>query len=374
MLKINGTEILDVESANVNRDPYWSEGIAKSGKLASAFCNQPYAAYKFGTPKTFSQFKVNGQAAQFAEKGTRPTFALRYSVTQSKTPYDSFVEIGMLASGSSRDGAILIRSNSFTSSLSGLQTYNDTWDILVPSAEKAQYIVIEALAGGGGGSGGSALFNGVGGGAGAFALIAVDLSQYKITSTEAGQADSQNTIGIGIRTTYVNDYHLVFDCNGAGSTNRDAANPGERIQINTVNGLVGWVYGGGGGDGGNAGDGGTVDFASLPSGITVIHSSTGSNGHAGLASDSTFQAFTLSCGLTGESVCEKTYGPYTVTSNVAGGGGNSFMGAGGNPGSSSGDDGSNGNGYGSGGGGGRMKTAGSTKGGDGAPAVVNIYY
>lgn len=374
MLKINGTEILDVESANVNRDPYWSEGIAKSGKLASAFCNQPYAAYKFGTPKTFSQFKVNGQAAQFAEKGTRPTFALRYSVTSSMLSSSSSVQIGMLDTGSTQDGAILIRSTSSTSSLSGLQTYNDTWDILVPSAEKAQYIVIEALAGGGGGSGGSALFNGVGGGAGAFALIAIDLSQYKITSTKAWEANSQNTIRIGIRTTYVNDYNLIFDCNGAGATNRDAANPGERIQINTVNGVVGWVYGGGGGDGGNAGDGGTVDFASLPSGITVIHSSTGSNGHAGLASDSTFQAFTLSCGLTGESVCEKTYGPYTVTSNEAGGGGNSFMGAGGNPGSSYGDDGSNGNGYGSGGGGGRMKAAGSTKGGDGAPAVINIYY
>lgn len=374
MLKINGTEILDVESANVNRDPYWSGGIAKSGKLASAFCNQPYAAYKFGTPKTFSQFKVNGQAAQFAEKGTRPTFALRYSVTSSMLPSLSSVQIGMLDTGSTQDGAILIRSTSSTSSLSGLQTYNDTWDILVPSAEKAQYIVIEALAGGGGGSGGSALFNGVGGGAGAFALIAIDLSQHKITSTKAWEANSQNTIGIGIRTTYVNDNNLVFYCDGAGSTNRDAANPGERIQITTVNGVVGWVYGGGGGDGGNAGDGGTVDFASLPSGITVIHSSTGSNGHAGLASDSTFQAFTLSCGLTGESVCEKTYGPYTVTSNEAGGGGNSFMGAGGNPGSSYGDDGSNGNGYGSGGGGGRMKAAGSTKGGDGAPAVINIYY
>lgn len=374
MLKINGTEILDVESANVNRDPYWSEGIAKSGKLASAFCNQPYAAYKFGTPKTFSQFKVNGQAAQFAEKGTRPTFALRYSVTSSMLSSSSSVQIGMLDTGSTQDGAILIRSTSSTSSLSGLQTYNDTWDILVPSAEKAQYIVIEALAGGGGGSGGSALFNGVGGGAGAFALIAIDLSQYKITSTKAWEANSQNTIRIGIRTTYVNDYNLIFDCDGAGSTNRDAANPGERIQINTVNGLVGWVYGGGGGDGGNAGDGGTVDFASLPSGITVIHSSTGSNGHAGLASDSTFQAFTLSCGLTGESVCEKTYGPYTVTSNEAGSGGNSFLGAGGNPGSSYGDGGSNGNGYGSGGGGGRMKAAGSTKGGDGAPAVINIYY
>ena len=144
------------------------------------------------------------------------------------------------------------------------------------------------------------------------------------------------------------------------------------------------ITGGEGGDGGTPGSGGRVivnyndnNTSPMERGrLVVLYTSTGSNGYAGLSGTHTFEATTLSCGLDGETVCEKTYGPYSVASNEAGAGGNSFFGAGGEPGNSYGDDGESpaATAYGAGGGGGRMKPLGSTTGGNGGGAVINFYY
>ena len=324
MLKINGVEI-DAEKFDTNdtrQKAFFNHDYVKANPLI------PNSA--LATP-----FKINGTPAQFACKGLRPRFMYKASAG-GKTTHTLWKEGG-----------------------------NSTWYVDIHSIEgggissrttlgKMQCLLVEMIGAGGGGSGGGAALNGVGGGAGAFALFVLDLREQSRFFVEVGAG-------------------------GAGSSNRGQAGSGEATSLyvgetaDTSN-LIISCGGGGGGDGGDPGDGGTVTLGPRSDLIVMIYNSTGSNGYAGLSGTHTFEATTLSCGLEGETQCQKTYGPYSVESNEAGAGANSFFGQGGRPGEGYGDDGSNGNGYGSGGGGGRMKAAGSTKGGDGGGAVINIYY
>lgn len=335
MLKINGSEIAGI--------------MPSDGRFKRAFCNQPYAAHKFGTPVTFEQFKVNGQPAQFAALGTRPTFTLRKTLTIADGVDAGNGQKIMLASILKRAG--------FASDNGAVQiTIGSNAEIIIPAAEDAKFVIIEMIGGGGGGTGGSAALNGVGGGAGAYCLQCLDLTDQK------GHAMSiTNMPGVIVGADTAGD--------GAGAENRNAANAGEAVTAGNYT-----CTGGGGASGGDPGGGGIVTENGTNQPAVLIYSSNGSNGYAGLSGEHTFDQITVSCGLDGEAACEKTYGPHSVTSNEAGGGGNSFFASGGAPGNSYGDDGGNGGGYGAGGGGGRMKPFGSTTGGNGGGAVINIYY
>lgn len=302
-----------------------------------AFCNHEYIKANPLMPNsawTTSVFKINGELAQFAHKGLRPRF-IHKAIAVGKTTHT------LLKEG------------------------NSTWYVDIPSIVgggiasrtklgEMQCLLIEMIGAGGGGSGGGAALNGVGGGAGAFALFVLDLREQSRFFVEVGAG-------------------------GAGSSNRGQAGSGEATSLyvgesaDAAN-LIISCGGGGGGDGGDLGDGGTVTLGPRSDLIVMIHNSTGSNGYAGLSGTHTFEATTLSCGLEGETQCEKTYGPYSVTSNEAGAGANSFLGAGGAPGSAYGDNGITPSSNGAGGGGGRMKAFGSTTGGNGWHGAIRFYY
>ena len=357
MLKINGQEISGV--------------MATDGKFKSAFCNQPYAAHKFGTAVTFPQFKINGQPVQFAAPGTRPTFTLRKTLTLSDLTEGTYWFLNTNA-----DPIVLQKCSN------GIPT-GDTIEIgPKPAGDELTWVVVEIIGGGGGGVGGGAALNGVGGGAGAYGLFATDYCTIRWKGADYKGDSVQETLGSS-GETYLRG-------NGAGSSNRGEAHAGAVVIIGDEKG--GGMYendgiyitGGEGGNGGTPGSGGRVIFnyndnntSPMEHGLLVVlYTSNGSNGYAGYSGTHTFEATKLSCGLDGETVCEKTYGPYSDESNEAGAGGNSFFGAGGAPGNSYGDDGESpaAAAYGAGGGGGRMKPLGSTTGGNGGRAVIKIYY
>lgn len=337
MLKINGQEISGV--------------MATDGKFKSAFCNQPYAAHKFGTAVTFPQFKINGQPVQFAAPGTRPTFTLRKTLTIADgTDIGNGLKI--------MRATIKKRSNNETNTRAIEITISNNRETIIPAADDAKFVIIEMIGGGGGGTGGSAALNGTGGGAGAYCLQCLDLTDEKSRNMAIS-----NIPGVIIGAETAGD--------GAGAANREQANMGEAVSAGKYT-----CTGGGGASGGEPGSGGVVIENGVDAPAVLLYSSTGSNGYTGNFSEHTFDEIKLSCGFDGETVCEKTYGPYSVESNEAGAGGNSFFGAGGAPGNAYGDDGESPaeTAYGAGGGGGRTKPFGSTTGGNGGGAVINIYY
>lgn len=357
MLKINGQEISGVMSTD--------------GKFKSAFCNQPYAAHKFGTAVTFPQFKINGQPVQFAAPGTRPTFTLRKTLMLSDLTEDAHWYLE-----TAEDPIKLYK-------LSADGQIRDEIEIGPrPATSGRAWVVVEIIGGGGGGVGGGATLNGVGGGAGAYGLFATSYCTIRWRGADYKGDNIQETLDSS-GETYLRG-------NGAGSSNRGEAHAGAVVIIGSETGVNGGMYakdgiyltGGEGGNGGTPGRGGRVivnyndnNTSPMERGwLVVLYTSNGSNGYAGLSGDHTFEQITVRCGYEGETQCEKVYGPYTSNTNEAGGGGNSFMGAGGSAGNAYGDDGGDAGGYGAGGGGGRMKPFGSTTGGNGGGAVINIYY
>ena len=333
MLKINGIEISNIEKVDEN------------DTRQRAFCNQPYVKYKFGTPITFEQFKVNGVPAQFAEAGTRPRLRLRKSITS---------------------GGVTLWSEETPE---GRRVMMNSSDEIISASENARFIVIEICAPGGGASGGGALLCGAGGGSGAYALFAVDMTEY----------------------TDVNAKSLKIDGNyagGTGSKNREQAGDGGYIVLTGIsNAPEGTpsagepssvtISGGKGGNAGNGGAGGVGLILSGPStimkGVRFLYGSSGQSGH-GEYDDEYFEAVTVSCGLEGETECEKTYGPYSGSSNACGAGASSHLGPGAAPPSSFNSNGNDATSFGAGGSGGSSKAFSSTKGGNGGLGVVNIYY
>ena len=322
MLKINGTEI-------------GAEKFDIGDTRQKAFFNHDYVKTNPSIPDSAltTPFKINGTPAPFAKKGYRPRFS------------------GSTGAGTKDADVVHV-----------LEKEADRWNFTAQGIwygylpEYAKYAVVHMIGAGGGGSGGSAALNGVGGGAGAFACFFLDLRNSTKFCTVAGAA-------------------------GTGSSNRGQAGSGGATslyagEIPDEANLIVSCGGGGGGDGGSPGDGGTVTLGPRSDLIVMIHSATGSNGYAGLSGTHTFEATTLSCGLEGETQCERTYGPYIATSDEAGAGANSFFGAGGAPGNGYGDGGNTPllSAYGAGGGGGRMKPFSSTTGGSGMQGYFGIYY
>lgn len=334
MLKINGIEITGVEKAT------------SGDTRMRAFCNQPYIKFLYGAPVTFEQFKINGVPAQFAAIGTRPRLRLRKSIT---------------------DGGISLWSEE---TAEGRRIMMNSSDEIISASENARFIVIEICAPGGGGSGGGALLCGAGGGSGAYALFVVDMTEYT---------------GIDAKSLSIGGNYA----GGTGSKNRGQAGDGGYIVMtgisNAPEGTPSWgehysvtILGGKGAKGSDGGAGGVglilSDYPStIMKGVICLYSSSGQSGH-GEYDDEYFEAVTISCGLEGETECEKTYGPYSVESNASGAGASSHLGPGASPPSSFNSNGNNATSFGAGGSGGSSKAFSSTKGGDGGSAVINIYY
>lgn len=307
------------DSDDTRRKVDWIEGKSR------------FVAPYFSDTSLDTDFLKGGTPTDFCKKGCRPRFNLIYSVTGGQSVTLSLV-----------DDIVQITNTS------GQTQYTISND--------KQIVIIEIIGAGGGGSGGSAFLNGVGGGAGAFALIALRIDKWR-------QIAPTQSISISIGT------------GGTGSSNRGQADAGINSTISFNDGTL--ICGAGsGGNGGDVGNGGEITNTLSQDIFNIIYSSAGSNGYAGLSGTHTFEEITLYCGFNDESECSKTYGAYSVTSNEGGAGANSFFGAGGNAGNSYGDGGENpiNTAYGAGGGGGRAASASSTVGGTGANGIAIIYY
>lgn len=345
-LKVNGV-LIENMFAPVGVENYDNLEKADDGDTRKrAFCNheyikgfQPFASDIYNGV----YFKVNGEATSFARKGCRPRFNLRATITEIGVDYYVI---------KSDDGAIWL-------SKAPTITAPDAEAVeIIPASVDCQDPLCEIIGAGGGGSGGGTALNGVGGGAGAYFLGCL------------------RGVGGGVSEEYYLFRFRITSGGGTGSSNRGKAGDGGDVEIGYDGRSTVYTIGGGkGADGGTAGAGGTITsfLADVPQ---SLYAEAGSNGYAGLSGDHTFEQITVRCGYEGETQCEKVYGPYSVESNEAGAGGNSFFGAGGAPGNSYGDDGESpeATAYGAGGGGGRMKPFGSTTGGNGGGAVINIYY
>lgn len=307
------------DSGDTRRKVDWIEGKSR------------FVAPYFSDTSLDTDFLKGGTPTDFCKKGCRPRFNLIYSVTGGQ---------------------------SITLSIAGdtVQITDTSGQTQYTISNDKQIVIIEIIGAGGGGSGGSPYLNGVGGGAGAFALVALRIDKWR-------QIAPTQSITISVGT------------GGTGSSNRGQANAGTNSSI-AFNGGTLTCGAGGGADGGDPGNGGSVSNSLSQDVFNVIHSEKAHNGYTGLSGNHTFDATTLRCGYDDESQCSKTYGSYSVSSNEAGAGGNSFFGAGGNPGNSYGDGGENpsGTAYGAGGGGGRAKVASTTVGGTGANGIANLYY
>ena len=295
---------------------------------------EPY----FADTSLDNDFMKNGIPTNFCKIGCRPRFGTEVAVFNGGTTAQ------LLLQG---DGTVnVVIGGSVTKT--------------IPTSQRI--IIVEAISGGGGGSGGSAALNGVGGGAGAFALFALRIDKWQ--SLHSNQSQINIVVGTG----------------GNGVQDRDQADNGTATSITDTsgNGLI--LNGGSGANVGDPGDGGTVQNSLSSSWlndvISIIANFDGSNGYSGLSGTHTFNAVTHYCGNTDESQCAKTYGPYSVTPNEGGAGGNSYFGVGGTPGSGYGDDGNEpaSTAYGAGGGGGRAKSFSSTIGGRGADGYMRMYY
>ena len=285
-----------------------------------------------------NDFMKNGTPTNFCKIGCRPRFDTEVAVFNGGTTAQLLLQ---------DDGTVNVV-------IGGSATKT------IPTSQRI--LVVEAIGAGGGGSGGGAALNGVGGGAGAFALFALRIDKW--VSLHSNQTAINITIGSG----------------GEGSSNRGQASGGTATSITDIEGKGLVLNGGSGGDAGDPGSGGapsnSLASSWLASVVEVITSYTGSNGYAGSSGNHTFNSTTLYCGNQDEAQCAKTYGPYSINANLGGPGGNSFFGVGGEPGSNTGDAGESpaATAYGAGGGGGRMKPLGSTTGGRGADGYMRMYY
>lgn len=295
---------------------------------------EPY----FADTSLDNDFMKNGVPTNFCKIGCRPRFNTEVAVFSGGTTAQLLLQ---------SDGTVnVVIGGSVTKT--------------IPTSQRI--IVVEAIGAGGGGSGGSALLNGVGGGAGAFALFVLRIDKW--IALHRNQTTINITTGSG----------------GEGSSNRGQANGGTATSITDIEGKGLVLNGGGGGKQGDPGSGGapsdSLASSWLASVVEVIVSYTGSDGYAGASGNHTFNPITLYCGNQDEAQCAKTYGPYSINANLAGPGGNSFFGLGGEPGSNSGDDGKSPTptAHGAGGGGGRVLAFSSTTGGRGADGYMRMYY
>lgn len=371
MLKVNGVNISESYGA-----------VLADSETETAYSNFPYAKpYLEQTKLNIPYFKKNGVPIDFCLG--RPTF---YRSIYSETgdvgnidgKYEGYQDMSMRS---------YYRIGDFYYQYNGIGGSG--------YVEYRRFFLIEMIAGGGGGTGGNALFSGVGGGAGAYALILVDYEKL-LKAFGFDKSDATKDLYVCARVKIHGDSSTPSRTAGLGAAERGTAYAGGEaiLYIESDDGYIRNTIdyircnGGGGANGGTVGSGGTVEILNeLPDGLTVLYSATGQNGTDGLGvQTSTCPQIVHKVGFDTEGDKYRLVrGGYSMTTdgNGAGCGGSSQFGAGGQ-------DGRTNDGYdgedlyqtrkfsetriGVGGGGGHAKAFSFSNGGNGGPPHVSFIY
>lgn len=362
MLKVNGEDI---------EMKYNLETATDDDTRERAYSNHKYIKPFFESTKIqVPEFKANGEPISFCVKGGRPKFNKYNSITPPDV-YDCGFRITAEDVWAKEEDVIKGYCHS----------------ILYSSNHKAidaTTFVIEMIAGGGGGTGGGALLAGVGGGAGAYAVIFVDVNKLPRRMV----SNFWRSGSIFVIINHNTDSSATV---GTGVPNRGDAYAGRNISViyadpedlnNYEQGTVILTCtGGGGASGGTPGKGGEIIVSNdLPDGVTVLYSSNGLSAKDGVTSSTlTCVENTISIGFESEGNDYKlSRGGFTGT--TAGGGASS-----GAPSQfgNGGIEGTTGNGYdggdagytayGAGGGGGHGKAFSQSNGGDGGLPYICAY-
>ena len=364
MLKYNNTPIEDIYPLEIadegdTRPRAWSNTKYIRGVSDRLSADRPELNY----------FKINNLSASFAAKGMCPRNTLRYSITSNpSTGIWYLIKI--------KDGSIWLTSTVYLEpwKIENLQTTNEQFQI-IPAEEDACILHIEMCGAGGGGSGGGGALCGAGGGGGAAVSFIISMIGTQLTG------DDKQYMRKG-----VNRYLCYVGIGGEGVQDRNQAGDGGPSGFDSLDGNYTAVnsnisvicYGG---KGANASNGGAPGILEISHGTYYSFPTDGCKGgdEAGY-STATFNEIIIKTenggiGNANTNAQQKiVHGPYSVTSTYTGAGGNSAFGPGAEPSTYTNVNGKNGQYPGTGGSGGSSKAFGSSKGGNGANGVINIYY
>lgn len=363
MLKYNDTPIEDI---------YPLEIADEGDTRPRAWSNAKYikgSSDRFQSRPELNNFRNNNSQPQFAAKGMSPRNTLRYSITSNPST-------GLWYLIKIKDGSIWLTSTLYSQpwTLESLTTTDEQFQI-IPAEVDACELYIEMCGAGGGGSGGGGALCGAGGGGGATACFKISM-----IGTQLFNDDLQ------YMRKGVNRYVCYVGTGGEGVQDRKKAGdggpsgfgslPGNYIALNYDLSVI--CYGG---KGANASDGGEPGTVELSVGGCYPFPTAGCKGgdEAGY-STATFNQVTINVRTGGLSDLDINaqqtiiHGPYSVESTYTGAGGNSAFGPGAKPSTYININGKNGQYPGTGGSGGSSKAFSSSKGGNGANGVINIYY
>lgn len=364
MLKYNNTPIEDIYPLEIadegdTRPRAWSNAKYIKGSRDRVYDDRPELTY----------FKNNGNRAEFAGKGMSPRNTLRYSITSNPST-------GLWYIIKIKDGSIWLTSKVYAQpwTIERLSTTAEQFEI-IPAEEDACKLYIEMCGAGGGGSGGGGALCGAGGGGGASACFAITM-----IGTELRNDDTQYV------RKGVNRYVCYVGTGGQGVQDRNQAGDGGPSGFSglagnymALNSDISIICHGG--KGANASDGGAPGTVEITSGGCYPFPTAGCKGgdESGY-STTTFNQVTINMRVAGISDIdvneqqEIVHGPYSVESTYTGAGGNSAFGPGAEPSTYTDINGKNGTYPGTGGSGGSAKAFNSSRGGNGANGVINIYY
>ena len=362
MLKYNNTPIEDIYPLEIadegdTRPRAWSN--TKYIKGLSDRSSRPELIY----------FQNNNLQAEFSAKGMSPRNTLRYSITSNPST-------GLWYIIKIKDGSIWLTNKVYSQpwKLERLSTTDEQFEI-IPAEVDACELHIEMCGAGGGGSGGGVALCGAGGGGGAAASFNITMIGTQL------YGDDIQYIRKG-----VNRYICYVGTGGQGVQDREQAGDGGPSGFGSLDGnytalnsVISIVCHGG--KGANASNGGAPGTVEVSHGNYYSFPTDGcKGGDEGGYSTATFNEIIIKTenagiGDANTNAQQKiVHGPYSVASTYTGAGGNSAFGPGAEPSTYTDINGKNGTYPGTGGSGGSAKAFSSSRGGNGANGVINIYY
>ena len=366
MLKYNNTPIEDI---------YPLEIADEGDTRPRAWSNAKYIMAINGKDRPsrpeLEHFKNNNSPAYFAAKGMCPRNRLRYSITSNPST-------GLWYIIKIKDGSIWLTNKVYAQpwKLERLSTTAEQFEI-IPAEEDACKLYIEMCGAGGGGSGGGGALCGAGGGGGAAATFTINMIGTRLTGSDTQyirKGVNRYVCYVGTGGEGVQDRNQAGDGGPSGFSglpdNYDAPNYNISVICN-------------GGKGANASNGGAPGTAELDGGNYYPIPTDGCKGgdEAGYSTATFNQVMTntqFGLGTTASATTNAqqtmVHGPYSVESTYTGAGGNSAFGPGAEPSTYTDINGKNGTYPGTGGSGGSAKAFSSSRGGNGANGVINIYY
>lgn len=373
ILKINGVAIKAEEVVS----PMYFQG-------ERAWSNFNYIKPYFDWGRMpLSEFKTNSQPTDFCKFGYRPRFDLRVSCNVARhysggaAGTESVYRRTSTTITVSEDTSIepTSRIPGVTNKIHHVRRWSNvsgewTTELDETTTLHKGIFLIEMIGAGGAGSGGSALLSGVGGGAGAYMVLALHIAELL---RESASVTISVSLGWGGWKNFTGG--------------RGQADAGENTSITISNGTISGTITCGGGSGANEGTPGaggslfSIDD-SLSNYVQILTQVNGQSGTEGvLAETSTSQAVDIYVGNEGDGDTyrlQRSSKSITASGAGAGVGGSSQFGAGGADGKTGSDDAYDGKSpsstsYGAGGGGGHGKAFSSSYGGIGMDGCVNIY-